>query len=187
MNVADSAPPLAKWVNHPYAIDRSANVPVRGTEPVMDERHAAMTRAYELAADFLDTLHDRPVWPRATYQEMLEARGGQLSAEGLEHLLVRGPRPDRTIVQCVEKVGSQLIGPGHRRVPLIHDRLRSSHRDVGAAVNGIWVIHPFSQWRGTVCNVHFGSARRSRCPVSAAGAWSASAERGRWTGSPRPW
>jgi hypothetical protein len=45
MNVADSAPPLAKWVNHPYAIDRSANVPVRGTEPVMDERHAAMTAA----------------------------------------------------------------------------------------------------------------------------------------------
>src|ERR1035437_70684 len=90
MNVADSAPPVAKWVNHPYAIDRSANVPVRGTEPVMDERHAAMTRAYELAADFLDTLHDRPVWPRATYQEMLEALGRELPAAGLNALAPAG-------------------------------------------------------------------------------------------------
>src|SRR5665647_2612248 len=57
---------------------------------VMDERHAAMTRAYELAADFLDTLHDRPVWPRATYQEMLEALGGELPAAGLDPVDVVG-------------------------------------------------------------------------------------------------
>jgi glutamate/tyrosine decarboxylase-like PLP-dependent enzyme len=56
----------------------------------MDERHAAMTRAYELAADFLDTLHDRPVWPRVTYQEMLEALGGELPAAGLDPVDVVG-------------------------------------------------------------------------------------------------
>jgi glutamate/tyrosine decarboxylase-like PLP-dependent enzyme len=48
----------------------------------MDDRHRALTRAYELAADFLDTVDDRPVWPRATYAEMLEALGGELPAAG---------------------------------------------------------------------------------------------------------
>src|ERR1035437_8579313 len=90
MNVADSAPPLAKWVNHPYAIDRSANVPVRGTEPVMDERHAAMTRAYELAAAFPAPRHDRAVGRRAAYQEMLGALGGELPAAGLDPVDVVG-------------------------------------------------------------------------------------------------
>jgi glutamate/tyrosine decarboxylase-like PLP-dependent enzyme len=48
----------------------------------MDDRHRALTRAYELAAGFLDGVDDRPVWPRATYEEMLEAFGGELPAAG---------------------------------------------------------------------------------------------------------
>jgi glutamate/tyrosine decarboxylase-like PLP-dependent enzyme len=50
----------------------------------MDDRHKALARAYELAAGFLDTLDDRPVWPRATYEEMLEALGGELPADGFD-------------------------------------------------------------------------------------------------------
>lgn len=48
----------------------------------MEDRHRALTRAYELAAGFLDTLDDRPVWPLATYEEMLQAFGGELPAGG---------------------------------------------------------------------------------------------------------
>lgn len=48
----------------------------------MDDRHGALTRAFELAGGFLDTLGDRPVWPRATYEEMLRALGGALPAAG---------------------------------------------------------------------------------------------------------
>jgi hypothetical protein len=39
----------------------------------MDDRRRALARAYELAAGFLDTLEDRLVWPRATYEQMLKA------------------------------------------------------------------------------------------------------------------
>src|SRR5450631_3211028 len=55
---------------------------MQGTEPVMDDRHRALARSYELSAGFLDTLDDRPVWPRATYEEMLKALGGALPAGG---------------------------------------------------------------------------------------------------------
>src|SRR5450631_773562 len=48
----------------------------------MDDRHGALTRAFELAGGFLETLGDRPVWPRATYEEMLQALGGALPAAG---------------------------------------------------------------------------------------------------------
>jgi len=46
----------------------------------MDDRRRALARANELAAGFLDKLDDRPVWPRATYEEMLAAFGGELPA-----------------------------------------------------------------------------------------------------------
>ena len=48
----------------------------------MDDRHRALARAHELAVDFLDALDDRPVWPRATYEQMLTALGGELPAAG---------------------------------------------------------------------------------------------------------
>jgi glutamate/tyrosine decarboxylase-like PLP-dependent enzyme len=48
----------------------------------MNDRRRALTRAYELAASFLETLDGRPVWPRASYEEMLEALGGALPAGG---------------------------------------------------------------------------------------------------------
>jgi glutamate/tyrosine decarboxylase-like PLP-dependent enzyme len=48
----------------------------------VDDRRRALARAYELAAGFLDTLDDRPVWPRATYEQMCTALGGDLPARG---------------------------------------------------------------------------------------------------------
>jgi glutamate/tyrosine decarboxylase-like PLP-dependent enzyme len=54
----------------------------------MDDRRRALARAYELSAGFLDTLQDRPVWPRATYEEMLVALGGELPVAGADPVAV---------------------------------------------------------------------------------------------------
>jgi glutamate/tyrosine decarboxylase-like PLP-dependent enzyme len=43
-----------------------------------DSAEAALERARVHAGAFLDTLGDRPVWPRATYDEMLASLGGPL-------------------------------------------------------------------------------------------------------------
>jgi glutamate/tyrosine decarboxylase-like PLP-dependent enzyme len=45
---------------------------------MVDARKSALERAHAHAETFLDTLEDRPVWPRATYDEMLAALGGPL-------------------------------------------------------------------------------------------------------------
>jgi len=50
----------------------------------MDDRQRTVARAAELAAGFLETLDDRPLWPRSTYPEMIEALGGELPAAGSE-------------------------------------------------------------------------------------------------------
>ena len=48
----------------------------------MDDRRRVLDRAHELAAGYVESLGDRPVWPRATYEQMLEALGGELPAGG---------------------------------------------------------------------------------------------------------
>ena len=54
----------------------------------MDDAGRVVSRAGELAAGFLDGLEARPVWPRATYDEMLAALGGPLPAEGEDPVAV---------------------------------------------------------------------------------------------------
>jgi len=58
------------------------------TERVDDGRRAALAKAHELAGRFLDGLEDRPVWPRATYDEMLVALGGELADTGQDPVAV---------------------------------------------------------------------------------------------------
>src|SRR6478735_11733345 len=53
------------------------------TDP-MDERSRALDAAHRAADAFLATLPDRPVWPRATLDEMIEVFGGPLPDEGLD-------------------------------------------------------------------------------------------------------
>lgn len=50
----------------------------------MDERARALDAAHRAATDFLATLPDRPVWPRATLDEMVEVFGGALPDEGMD-------------------------------------------------------------------------------------------------------
>jgi glutamate/tyrosine decarboxylase-like PLP-dependent enzyme len=48
----------------------------------MDERRHALDAAHTAAVRFLDTLDDRPVWPRASLDDMLAAFGGPLPEDG---------------------------------------------------------------------------------------------------------
>lgn len=50
----------------------------------MDERSRALDAAHRGAAAFLATLEERPVWPRATLDEMLAAFGGPLPQDGAD-------------------------------------------------------------------------------------------------------
>jgi glutamate/tyrosine decarboxylase-like PLP-dependent enzyme len=48
----------------------------------MDDTGRVLSRAHELAAGFLATLEDRPVWPRATFEKMLSAFDEPLADDG---------------------------------------------------------------------------------------------------------
>lgn len=50
----------------------------------MDERRQALDAAHAASVRFLDTLDDRPVWPRATLDDMLTAFDGPLPEEGID-------------------------------------------------------------------------------------------------------
>ncbi len=50
----------------------------------MDDRSRALDAAHRSAVEFLRTLADRPVWPRANLDDMLEVFGGPLPEEGAD-------------------------------------------------------------------------------------------------------
>lgn len=54
----------------------------------VDDRARALDAAHRGAMDFLRTLDDRPVWPRASLDDMLEAFGGALPEEGVDPVAV---------------------------------------------------------------------------------------------------
>ncbi|MGK3947627.1 pyridoxal phosphate-dependent decarboxylase family protein [Microbacterium sp. K2] len=51
---------------------------------VDDDRIRGLDAAHRAALEFLGTLEERPVWPRATLADMLDAFGGPLPAEGMD-------------------------------------------------------------------------------------------------------
>ena len=56
--------------------------------PAMDDTGRVLSRAHELAEEFLAGLDARPVWPRATFEEMLAALGGPLPEAGEDPVAV---------------------------------------------------------------------------------------------------
>ncbi|WP_102192178.1 pyridoxal phosphate-dependent decarboxylase family protein [Microbacterium aurantiacum] len=50
----------------------------------MDDRERALDAAHRHAAEFLRTLDDRPVWPRASLDDMMATFGGDLADEGAD-------------------------------------------------------------------------------------------------------
>ena len=52
-------------------------------ERAVDDRTRGLEAAHRAAIDFLGSLDERPVWPRASLDEMMSAFGGPLPEEGL--------------------------------------------------------------------------------------------------------
>ena len=50
----------------------------------MDDTGRVLARAHELAQEFVADLDERPVWPRATFEEMLAAFEGPLPDTGAD-------------------------------------------------------------------------------------------------------
>src|SRR5450631_1387874 len=76
----------------------------------MDDRRRALARAYELSAGFLDTLDHRAVWPRATYDEMLEAFVGQLPDAGCDPVEVMEDLARRADPGIAATAGGRFFG-----------------------------------------------------------------------------
>src|SRR4051794_6306894 len=54
----------------------------------MDDAGRVVARAGELAQEYLTGLGERPVWPRATFEQMLEAFDGPLPESGTDPVAV---------------------------------------------------------------------------------------------------
>jgi len=73
----------------------------------MDERERALRTAHRAASRFLQTLDDRPVWPRATLAQMEEVFGGPLQADGID--------ADQVVAELAEGADPGLVAiPGGR-------------------------------------------------------------------------
>lgn len=70
----------------------------------MDDRERALDAAHRRATEFLNTVDDRPVWPRASLDEMLTVFGGPLAAHGVDPAAV------------VDEI-AQLADPGLVAIP----------------------------------------------------------------------
>jgi glutamate/tyrosine decarboxylase-like PLP-dependent enzyme len=76
----------------------------------MDERARALDAAHRAAADFLATLPDRPVWPRATLDEMLAVFGGPVPDEGIDAEAVIGDLASHADPGLVAIPGGRFFG-----------------------------------------------------------------------------
>src|SRR5690606_12155796 len=75
-----------EWPDMTTSLNAGAIAPARGCEhtPVMDERERALTAAHQAAVGFLRSLEERPVWPRATLDDMLAVFDGPLPDAGAD-------------------------------------------------------------------------------------------------------
>ena len=108
----------------------------------MDERARALDAAHRAATDFLATLSDRPVWPRATLDEMVDrladdhARAARLARAAGERwpdapgpgrvrtniVRVEHPAPERVVDHLAGAgVLAGTVGPGVLRLVTHHD------------------------------------------------------------------
>jgi glutamate/tyrosine decarboxylase-like PLP-dependent enzyme len=75
-----------------------------------EARARALTAAHEAASTFLESLPDRPVWPRASYDEMLEALGGELPEVGEDPAAVVTTLAERAEPGLVGIAGGRFFG-----------------------------------------------------------------------------
>ena len=76
----------------------------------MDDRERALDAAHRRATEFLNTLDERPVWPRASLDDMLEAFGGPLPPEGTDPAAVIEDMATRAEPGLVAIPGGRFFG-----------------------------------------------------------------------------
>nr|WP_314844371.1 aminotransferase class V-fold PLP-dependent enzyme [uncultured Microbacterium sp.] len=76
----------------------------------MDDRERALDAAHRRATEFLGTLDDRPVWPRASFQEMIDDFGGPLPDGGTDPAAVIEEMADRADAGLVAIPGGRFFG-----------------------------------------------------------------------------
>jgi len=76
----------------------------------MDGRAETVARAHELAVDYIRGLDERPVWPRASYEQMLAAFDGALPASGSDPVTVVEDLARRADPGLVGSAGGRFFG-----------------------------------------------------------------------------
>lgn len=105
-------------------------------DSVDDDRTRGLDAAHRAALDFLGSLEDRPVWPRATLAEMVDAFGGPLPAEGMG--------TEAVIDQIVSRADPGLVAiPGGRFFGFV---IGGTHP---AALAADWLVSAWDQNSGS--------------------------------------
>jgi glutamate/tyrosine decarboxylase-like PLP-dependent enzyme len=73
----------------------------------MSDARELLRRTAELAADYLDTLGERPVFPQVTPEELREALGGPLPEDPVD--------ADRVLTDLVERAEPGVVAEGSGR------------------------------------------------------------------------
>jgi glutamate/tyrosine decarboxylase-like PLP-dependent enzyme len=148
-----------------------------------DERRRALDRAYELATGFLETLDHRPVWPPATYEEMLTAFGGELPDTGSDPVEVLEDLARRASPGISGIAGGRFFGfviGGELPAALGADWLTSVW-DQNAGLNSVapaaaaaeivagqWIVEALGLPRGTAVGLATGAMMANYTCLSAA-------------------
>ncbi|WP_426183081.1 pyridoxal phosphate-dependent decarboxylase family protein [Microbacterium sp. TWP3-1-2b2] len=102
----------------------------------MDARESALDTAHRRATEFLTTLDDRPVWPRAGLDEMLAAFGGPLGEHGID--------PAAVVDEIASKAEPGLVAiPGGRFFGFV---IGGTHP---AALAADWLVSAWDQNSGS--------------------------------------
>lgn len=103
---------------------------------VDDDRIRGLEAAHRAALEFLGSLDERPVWPRATLAEMLDAFGGPLPGEGMD--------PEKVIGEIVSRADPGLVAiPGGRFFGFV---IGGTHP---AALAADWLVSAWDQNSGS--------------------------------------
>ncbi|MCS3441242.1 pyridoxal phosphate-dependent decarboxylase family protein [Microbacterium phyllosphaerae] len=122
-------------------------------ERVDDDRARGLDAAHEAALRFLDSLDDRPVWPRATLDDMLTAFGGRLPDDGCD------------AVDVIEEIASRA-DPGLVAIP--------GGRFYGFVIGGTHPAALAADWLVSAWDQNSGSASLTPTTVAmerVAGQW----------------
>lgn len=105
-------------------------------ERAVDDRARGLDAAHRAALDFLGSVDDRPVWPRANLDDMLEAFGGPLPDEGAD--------PAQVIEEIATRADPGLVAiPGGRFFGFV---IGGTHP---AALAADWLVSAWDQNSGS--------------------------------------